>query len=137
MWKQMFFEPTTISCHISDSLGEILCGSKWHQYPLRILQRIPVGEADSFSECEKIVPRSRWEATATTTVSTRQGVKANLKTIPLSLFNACGSRPRPARINITTNAIPRKILQNNTICISNFSFHSKTKAKWIPTFFLQ
>ena len=84
--------------------------------------------------CKEYLPRSRWEATATTTVSTRHGVKANLKTIPLSLFNACGSRPRPARINITTNAIPRKILQNNTICISNFSFHCKTKVKCFHEF---
>jgi len=46
----------------------------------------------------------KWEATAMVQDSTRHGVNASLKTTILSRINATGSKPSPARINITTNA---------------------------------
>lgn len=50
------------------------------------------------------------EATATVIVSTIQGVKASLITPQDNFLKATGSKPRPALIKITTNAI---FLQTN------------------------
>lgn len=50
-------------------------------------------------------PSSKCDATATVTVSAKQGVNANLITPKDNLRRATGSRPRPALVKMTTSAI--------------------------------
>ena len=61
-------------------------------------------------------PSKKCDVTAVDEASTREGKTASLKTMPLSLFRAVGSRPRPARIRIIARAI---ILHKNnySVCI--------------------
>ena len=56
-------------------------------------------------------PRIKYDATATVTASTRHGRNASRTTPHDSFFNATGSRPKPARVRITTNAT---FLQTNS-----------------------
>ena len=56
-------------------------------------------------------PNIRCDATATVTASTRHGMNANRTTPQDSFFKATGSRPKPARVRITTSAM---FLQTNS-----------------------
>lgn len=49
--------------------------------------------------------RRKWVAMTTTVASTTQGTRPSFSTVPHSLLRAGGSRSRPARVKITTNAI--------------------------------
>jgi hypothetical protein len=49
-------------------------------------------------------PSKKWDITVIEEASTREGITASLITMPLSLFRAVGSSPRPARVKMITRA---------------------------------
>ena len=65
-------------------------------------------------------PKRKWAATPSARHSIRQGAKASLSTVKDSFRRATGSRPRPARINITVKAI---FLKPETQVTEPFSSH--------------
>ena len=94
-------------------------------------------------------PNRKWAATPSARHSIRQGAKASLSTVKDSFRRATGSRPRPARINITVKAIflnqkhrlqnpfPPTVYQENTntptalIQINEaFFFHYMPRLTW-------